>query len=197
MLRHCQYLVKTTLVIYLIFYKLIFFESLIIYNISRTYKQITVIMAQAFFSDIFFRKKTLMSLSPQREGGGQGGVVSWNFADNCGWLLEREVWGVLGGGEGEGYFLLFWSSTCTGSKSLLPTHVNVFQHFFDFCYTGNSRGQLNKKWNFQGCSQKTHVEFPRVLVFDVGIFKGVIQFCRISKGKILFPREFLRVKWQI
>ena len=72
MLRHCQFLVKTTLVIYLIFYKLIFFESLIIY-ISRTYKQITVMMAQAFFSDIFFRKKTLMSLSPQREGGGQGG----------------------------------------------------------------------------------------------------------------------------
>ena len=194
MLRHCQYLVKTTLVIYLIFYKLIFFESLIIYNISRTYKQITVMMAQAFFSDIFFEKKTLISLSPQREGGGQGGwcheilliIVDGFWRGRCG-----VCWG---GGEGEGYFLLFWSSTYTGSKSLLPTHVNVFQHFFDFCYTGNSRGQLNKKWNFQGCSQKTHVEFPRVLVFDVGIFKGVIQFCRISKGKILFPREFLRVK---
>ena len=28
---------------------------------------------------------------------------------------------------------------------------------------GNSRGQLKKKWNFQvrqGCSRKTHVEFP-------------------------------------
>ena len=197
MLRHCQYLVKTTLVIYLIFYKLIFFESLIIYNISRTYKQITVMMAQAFFSDIFFEKKTLISLSPQREGGGRGGGgVSWNFADNCGWLLERGV-GCVGGGRGKDIFLLFWRSTCTGSKSLLPTHVNVFQHFFDFRYTGNSRSQLNKKWNFQGCSQKNHVEFPRVLVFDVGIFKGVIQFCRISKGKILFPREFLRVKWQI
>ena len=31
MLRNCQYLVKATLVVYLIFYKLIFFETLIIF----------------------------------------------------------------------------------------------------------------------------------------------------------------------
>ena len=106
MLRHCQYLVKTTLVIYLIFYKLIFFESLIIYNISRTYKQITVMMAQAFFSDIFFRKKTLMSLSPQREGGGQGGgchEILLIIVDG----FWREVWGVLGGGGGRISFYSF------------------------------------------------------------------------------------------
>ena len=28
---------------------------------------------------------------------------------------------------------------------------------------GNSRGQLKKKCNFQGCSRKIHVEFPWVL----------------------------------
>ena len=29
----------------------------------------------------------------------------------------------------------------------------------------NSKGQLKKKWNFQGCSRKTHLKFPWVLVF--------------------------------
>ena len=45
---------------------------------------------------------------------------------------------------------------------------------------GNFRGQLNEKeQNFQGCSIKTHVEFPWVLVFDLGISnsRGVTQFC--------------------
>ena len=36
---------------------------------------------------------------------------------------------------------------------------------------GNSRGQLKKKWKFQGCSRKTNAEFPWVLVFDLGIAK--------------------------
>ena len=39
-LRNCRYLVKTTLAIYLIFYKLIFFESLIIF-LEPTIKLIT------------------------------------------------------------------------------------------------------------------------------------------------------------
>ena len=28
---------------------------------------------------------------------------------------------------------------------------------------GNSRGQLKKKWNFQGCSRETHVEFTWIM----------------------------------
>ena len=31
------------------------------------------------------------------------------------------------------------------------------------------RGQLRKKWNFQGCSRKIYMQFPWVLVFDLGI----------------------------
>ena len=43
-----------------------------------------------------------------------------------------------------------------------------------------------------------HVEFPWVLVFDLGISKGrgVTKFCRISRGES-FSVEFLRVKGQI
>ena len=37
--------------------------------------------------------------------------------------------------------------------------------------TRNSRGELKKKWNLKGCSRKTHLKFPWVLVFDLGIFK--------------------------
>ena len=36
----------------------------------------------------------------------------------------------------------------------------------------NSRGQLKKKWKFQGYSRKTNGEFPWVLVLDFGISKG-------------------------
>ena len=36
----------------------------------------------------------------------------------------------------------------------------------------NSKVQLKKKWNFQGCCRKIHVEFPWVLVFELGILKG-------------------------
>ena len=60
---------------------------------------------------------------------------------------------------------------------------------------GNSRGTLKKKWDFQGCSRKSHLEFPWVLVFDLGISKGchtILQnfrgqklvFSGISKGKV-------------
>ena len=35
---------------------------------------------------------------------------------------------------------------------------------------GNSRCQLKKKWNCQWCSQKTHLKFQCVLVFDLGIY---------------------------
>ena len=52
---------------------------------------------------------------------------------------------------------------------------------------GNSRGQLKKKWNFQWCFRKIHVEFSWVLVSDLGVLKGChTQFCRISRGESLF-----------
>ena len=60
--------------------------------------------------------------------------------------------------------------------------------------SGYCRGQLKKKWNFQGCSRKTHVEFPWDLVFDLETCKGchkILQkfwgsklFSRISRGKV-------------
>ena len=62
---------------------------------------------------------------------------------------------------------------------------------------GNSRDQLKKKWNFQACSRKTHVEFPWVLALYHRISKGVTQLCRISRGESLFSPQFLRVKRQI
>ena len=37
---------------------------------------------------------------------------------------------------------------------------------------GISKGQIKKKWKFQGCSRKTNAELPRVLVVDFGISKG-------------------------
>ena len=37
---------------------------------------------------------------------------------------------------------------------------------------GNSKGQLRKKWNFQECLRKNYLEFPCVLVLDLGISKG-------------------------
>ena len=46
-----------------------------------------------------------------------------------------------------------------------------FQGYWRAC--GNSRGQLKKKWNFQWCSRRKHVEFPWVfIVFDLWIYKG-------------------------
>ena len=34
---------------------------------------------------------------------------------------------------------------------------------------GNFKGHLRKKWNFQGCSRKSYMQFTWVLVFDLGI----------------------------
>ena len=59
--------------------------------------------------------------------------------------------------------------------------------------SGYSRDQLKKKLNFQGCSRKTHVEFPWDLVFDLETSKGcqyfaevlgVKAFSGISRGKV-------------
>ena len=47
---------------------------------------------------------------------------------------------------------------------------------------GKSRSQLKKKWNFQGYSSKTHLEFPWVLVFDLGIAKGCHTILQNFKG---------------
>ena len=68
-----------------------------------------------------------------------------------------------------------------------------FQEYWRTC--GNFRSQLKKKRNFQGWSRKNHVEFPWVLIFDLGISKGchtVLQnyqgwklvFSGISKVKV-------------
>ena len=80
-MKNCWYLVKTTLVIYLIFYKLIFFETLIIF-LESTVKQInyrniwfakvTIIlirMSQVLFLVFFFEKDPhLNTLMPLRKG---------------------------------------------------------------------------------------------------------------------------------
>ena len=50
---------------------------------------------------------------------------------------------------------------------------------------GNFRGQLKKRWNFQGCSRKTHVEFTLFLVFGLGIFRGGLVFSEIPWVKWL------------
>ena len=57
-----------------------------------------------------------------------------------------------------------------------------------------------RKWNFQGPwkflagmfkIEQLQVEFPLVLIFDLGISKGVTQFCRVSRSESLFSPEFL------
>lgn len=58
---------------------------------------------------------------------------------------------------------------------------------------GNWRGQFKSKLNFKGCLRKTHVEFPFVLVFDLGISKrGVTKFCRISEDKVKNIKGFFK-----
>ena len=62
----------------------------------------------------------------------------------------------------------------------------------------NSMNWSKKKWNFQGCSRKTHVEFPWALVFDLGISKGCHTILQTFQGvKAYFLWSFLNVKWQI
>ena len=143
-----------------------------------------------------------MPLSQQRGGGKKSHEILGNFADNCGWLLGREVWRVWGEGS---IFLPFWRSTCTESKSLFPKTCKCFAKVFDFCFTAsilkiweNSRGQLEEV-EFPGVFMKNSCGISMVLVFDVEISKHVTpQFCRISnKDKILFSLDFLRVKWHI
>ena len=52
---------------------------------------------------------------------------------------------------------------------------------------GNSRGQLKRKRNFQGCPSKTHVEFPWVLVFDLEISKGChTNLLNFKEWKVVF-----------
>lgn len=51
--------------------------------------------------------------------------------------------------------------------------------------------ERNKNWNFQGCSQKTHCEMSarsRSWFLDLKFPpRGVVtQFCRFSRGEILF-----------
>ena len=106
-----------------------------------------------------------MSLSPQRqrEGGRGEGCheILGNFADNCGWLFGEGVVGCVWG-QGEGFFYSFGGPRVQEVNLFFPTHANVFQHFFDFCYTGISRGVHQKlMWNFHGSWFLT-LEFSRV-----------------------------------
>ena len=174
MLRHCQYWVKTTLAIYLISYKLIFFESLIIF-LEPTSK------LQSWWHKC--TTHTLMSLSPQRqrEGGRGEGCheILGNFADNCGWLLGRELWGVCGG-RGRVFFLLFWRSTCTGSKSLFPNICKCFPTFFwlllHWKFQGSTRSGISR-----GVHQKLMWNFHRSWFLT-------LEFSRVSHNSTEFPR---------
>ena len=69
MLRNCWYLVKTSLTVYLIFHKVNFFETLIIFSESNyqfNYRDIwfpkviiiLIITAKVLFFNVFFQKKT-------------------------------------------------------------------------------------------------------------------------------------------
>ena len=55
---------------------------------------------------------------------------------------------------------------------------------------GNSRGQLKKKWNSQGCSRITHMEFP--WTFWPWKFQGVSQILQCFQCESLFSPEFLK-----
>ena len=52
------------------------------------------------------------------------------------------------------------------------------------------QGQLKKKWNFRGCSRKTQVEFPWVLVFDLGLSKGCHNFAEFPGVTACFLWNF-------
>ena len=94
--------------------------------------------------------------------------------------------------------ICWWSLIKKGlyqKKSKVSSRIWNFQRCFEERACGNSGGQLKKKWNFQGCSRKTRVEFLWILVFGVGISKvchTVLQsfqgwelvFAGISKGKV-------------
>ena len=56
---------------------------------------------------------------------------------------------------------------------------------------GNSRDHLKKKWNSQGCSRATHMEFP--WNFWPWNFQGVSQILQNFQGESLFSPEFLKV----
>ena len=82
-------------------------------------------------------------------------------------ILQIIVDGFWGGscgvcvGAGGGFsFYSFGGPRVQEVNLFFPTYANVFQHFFDFCYTGNSRGQQE-------------VEFP-------GVFTK--NSCGISTG---------------
>ena len=65
---------------------------------------------------------------------------------------------------------------------------------------GNSMVQLKKKQNFQGCSRKNSCamwNFHDASWFFLPLiefWRGVTQFCLISKGESLFSLEFSKVK---
>ena len=52
------------------------------------------------------------------------------------------------------------------------------------------QGQLKKKWNSQGCSRTTHMEFPwNIWPWN---FQGVSQILQNFQGESLFSQEFLK-----
>ena len=56
------------------------------------------------------------------------------------------------------------------------------------------QGSIKKEVEFLGCSRKPYVEFPWVLVFDLGISKWCHTILQNFQGESLFSPEFLTVK---
>ena len=60
------------------------------------------------------------------------------------------------------------------------------------------QGSIRKEAEFPGVfKEKNYVEFPWVLAFDLGIPRGITEFCWISSGESFSSLEFIRVKSQI
>ena len=63
---------------------------------------------------------------------------------------------------------------------------------------GNSRGQLEKKWNIQECSRKNHRGICMGLAFWSWDYKWCYTILQNFQGcESLISTELLRVKWQI
>ena len=59
---------------------------------------------------------------------------------------------------------------------------------------GNSRDQLKKKWNFQGCLRKNSWNFHRSWFWILEFSRGVTQFCWISSTISHHPANCLKGK---
>ena len=97
-----------------------------------------------------------------------------------------------------------WQIDVIPEKYLIDKTVlnRLFQKNSEETACRNSKGQLKKKWNFQECSRKTHVEFPWVLAsvwpWISKVVSHTAQFCFVQcVTKLVFSWISKRVKWQI